>query len=161
MNDAKRVTVIKNDACGAEVWRWEGEALQYFSHGVLLQAYFNHETITRHEMVYQKGDRFREIYFTDKWFNIFEMHDAKTDLLKGWYCNFSRPAKIGNGKVEYDDLALDVLVRSGFEFIVLDKKEYEGLALSAMERKNVSAALQEVHALFSKKHPDVIDYLVS
>ena len=153
------ITIIKRNAAGSEVWRWQGEILRDFAAGVLLQAFFNFEDVTRHEMVYRRGDRYREIYFRNKWFNIFEMHDRETDALKGWYCNFSRPAAIANGIITYDDLVLDAIITPDFKMKVLDEEEFNALDLELYEYENISAALQEVRALFELKNPNILDFL--
>ncbi len=157
MNES--IQVVKNDALGKEVWRWKGEVIHRFQGGIFLQAYFNYDDFTRFELTYKRGDRFREIYFSDKWFNIFEMHDRDNDALKAWYCNLSRPAVFSDGLIRFDDLALDVLVRPDFSVQILDEEEYEALDLTEAEKKEVSAAVEEIRALFKRRDVNILDSL--
>ncbi|OQY20658.1 MAG: hypothetical protein B6I35_10355 [Anaerolineaceae bacterium 4572_32.2] len=39
----------------------------------------------------EPSDRWTECFYTDRWYNVFEIH-AADDSLKGWYCNITRPA---------------------------------------------------------------------
>ena len=153
------IQVVKNDALGKEVWRWKGEIIRRFQGGIFLQAYFNYDDFTRFGITYKRGDRFREIYFSDKWFNIFEMHDRDDDALKAWYCNFSRPAVLSKGLIRFDDLALDALVMPDFSVQMLDEEEYNALGLCEAEKKEVSAALEEIRALFNRREVNILDAL--
>ena len=45
----------------------------------------------------RRGDRFIETYYTDRWYNIFEIHAREDDRLKGWYCNIAKPAVMEAG----------------------------------------------------------------
>lgn len=153
------IQVVKNDALGKEVWRWDGEIIRRFQGGIFLQAFFNYDDFTRFGITYKRGDRFREIYFSDKWFNIFEMHDRDDGVLKAWYCNFSRPAVFTEEMIRYDDLALDALVMPDFQIRMLDEEEYEALNLDEADKKKVSAAVDEIRALFKRRDVNILDIL--
>ena len=55
------------------------------------------------------GDRFVEVYYTDRWYNIFEMYDRDDGRRKDWYCNIGRPAVMETEIViSHVDLVLDL-----------------------------------------------------
>ena len=79
---ANELTVIKCDADGEEMWRWEGRELQRSETDVLLEAAFNVDEHHLGEMVLRRGDRLVESYYSDRWYNIFEVHAVEDDALK-------------------------------------------------------------------------------
>ena len=46
-----------------------------------------------------------ETFYSDRWYNIFEIYDRDDDQFKGWYCNIGKPAMIEDDFVSYVDLA--------------------------------------------------------
>lgn len=147
------ITVIKNDHTGEEVWRYEGVVVERTPSRVVLEARFNRDDMELDYMTFRRNDRFRETFYADRWYNIFEIHDVDDDRLKGWYCNFSRPAVIENGRVSADDLALDLFVYPDGRVLVLDEDEFEDLTLSDPVRAAVLAALEELQARVEAKQP--------
>jgi hypothetical protein len=91
------ITIIKQNVKGEETWRYSGRVMQKNSSSILIEANFNRPDTPFHGIVLGRGDRFVEIYYSSRWYNIFEIHDREDDRLKGWYCNVTRPAVI------YDD----------------------------------------------------------
>jgi predicted RNA-binding protein associated with RNAse of E/G family len=140
--------VIKQNTDRQETWRYTGEVLGRRPNAVLLQAYFNREDLSFHGMIFGKGDRFVEIFYADRWYNIFEIHDRASDALKGWYCNICLPAEIEDGRVSYVDLAIDLLVFPDGRQLVLDEDEFDALVLDEETRSCAQEALRELQALF-------------
>lgn len=140
------ITVIKTDHTGREVWRYEGRVLQRSADCVRLEAPFNRDDMDLGYVTFRRGDRFVETFYADRWYNVFEIHAAGDDALKGWYCNFTRPAVIADGIVRADDLALDLFVYPGGRMLVLDEDEFEALDLPDGEREAVLAALATLQA---------------
>ncbi len=138
------VTVIKADHTGAEVWRYEGVILKRTPTSITLEARFNRDDLDLGYTVFRRGDRFVEHFYSDRWYNIFEVYDADTGLLKGWYCNFTRPAHLDSNTVRADDLALDLWIDPGRRMLVLDREEFDALPLTDQERQAVLAALDEL-----------------
>ena len=97
------------------------------------------------------GDRFVETYYTDRWYNIFEIHDRDDGHFKGWYCNVGKPAVMeSEDAISYVDLALDLWVTPvGFQ-TVLDEDEFAALDLDAETRRRAREALEELRRLFSE-----------
>ena len=85
------VVVKKLNLQGEETWRYEGRVVQQRQNGVLLEAFFNRPDLPFHGIVFAEGDRFLEAYWSDRWYNIFEIHSRVDDTIKGWYCNVSQP----------------------------------------------------------------------
>ena len=123
------VTVIKLNPAGEETWRYSGEVLARTDHTVLLQALFNRADTPFHGMVFKNNDRFVEIYYSDRWYNIYEIYDRDSGLVKGWYCNVSLPAEFQDGIIRFVDLALDLLVYPDGSQLVLDEDEFAALEL--------------------------------
>lgn len=105
----------------------------------------------------KNNDRFVEIFYTDRWYNIFEMHDRDDDRVKGWYCNVGRPAVLeADDRLSYVDLTLDLWVAPDGTQTVLDEDEFAALDLDAETRQQARAALEELQKLFAdNKNPDL------
>lgn len=138
------ITIIKCNHLGQETWRYTGKVLSLTADAVLLQAYFNRPDLPFHGIVLGEGDRFVELFYTGRWYNIFEIHDRGTDALKGWYCNITRPAQMATGQVMYEDLALDLLVYADGRQLVLDEDEFAALHLAPDDQQQALAALAEL-----------------
>ncbi|PWH18661.1 MAG: hypothetical protein DDG60_00055 [Anaerolineae bacterium] len=151
------VIVIKRDLAGREVWRYPGEILERGENFVRIEARFNRDQdFPLYDTVLRKGDRFIEVFYTDRWYNIFEIHDREDDHIKGWYCNIGRPAVWeSTDTISYVDLALDLWVsaRGWQEF--LDWDEYARLRLDWQTRVQVRHALHQLAALFENKQPPI------
>ncbi len=150
---ASPIVVIKQDPAGNETWRYTGEVLQRGDRQIIIEAYFDREDVLFHGMWLCKGDRFVETYYSDRWYNIFEIHDREDDHLKGWYCNITTPAVIEKHSIAYKDLALDLLIFPDGRQIVLDEEEFIDLELSTEQRESAHAALKELREIFQKRLP--------
>lgn len=150
MND--RIMVIKQNLDGQETWRYPGKVLERDDHSVLIEAFFNRGDLPFHGILFARGDRFLERYWSDRWYNIFEIHDLHDDRIKGWYCNLTRPAVITEETIEYVDLALDLLVYPDGRQLVLDEEEFEALPLKEQEKVQVNLALDELRTHFEKHY---------
>jgi hypothetical protein len=153
------VTVIKRNPAGKETWRYPGIILQRSATTILLEARFNRPDLPFHGILIKQGDRFVERFYTDRWYNIFEIHDREDDSAKGWYCNIGMPAVIEETTtsvessspgvvVSYVDLALDVLVYPDGQQLVLDEDEFAAQDLPREVRAKALAALAELQANF-------------
>jgi len=143
------VDVIKLDIAQRETWRYEGLVLRRSPESILVEARFNRDDILFHGIKLGRNDRFVEVYYTDRWYNIFEIHDRDDDHLKGWYCNVSRPAEISDSRVSYVDLALDLLVFPDGRHLVLDEDEFAVLPVDEAVREQAWAALSALKNIFT------------
>ncbi len=146
-----RIKVLKLNLAGKVTWQYEGRVLRREPNAVVLEAFFNRPDMPFVDVVLKKDDRFVETFYSDRWYNIFEIHDRDDDKLKGWYCNVGKPAVIEDGVVSYVDLALDLWVSSNGKETVLDEDEFESLKLGAQERDHALTALAELKRLFESK----------
>lgn len=146
-----RFEVIKQDHSGKEVWRYSGRVLHRDEHEINLEAFFDREDITVGEIVLNFGDRFIESYYSERWYNIFEIHSRTDDTIKGWYCNITSPAQFGENSLSYRDLALDLLVYPDGRQVVLDEDEFEQIELDKNERAIARQTLDKLVDLFREK----------
>src|SRR5258706_6167550 len=101
-----RVTVHKLDLRGELVVRYDAELTERFADGVRLEASWTRPELPLGYTRFTPGDLFVEWFYTDRWYNIFEIHSAG-GRLKGWYCNIAEPASIAAGVVASPGLLLD------------------------------------------------------
>jgi len=148
-----RITVIKNDYRGVEVWRYPGTVLARGESWITLEATFNRPDRVTPYHTFRQGDRFVEWFYTDRWYSIFEMHDVDDDRLTGWYCNISRPAVIGADTVRADDLALDLYVAPDGALTVLDEDEFDALPIDDSTRQAARGALDALRAQIAACQP--------
>ena len=146
-----KITVIKQNPKGQETWRYPGRILARGENYLVLEAFFDQDDTDFHGMCLGRGDRFVETYYSNRWYNILEVHDRADDRLKGWYCNISSPAIEKDGLLIYKDFALDLLVFPDGRQIVLDEDEFDDLKLSPREHKSALTALVELQSHFRDK----------
>ena len=138
------VTVVKLNTSGEARIQYEGDIVKYLENGVVIQAYWKRATTDLGYVRFEPGDRFTEYYYSDRWYNIFDIADADGQR-KGWYCNIAQPASIFAERIEQVDLLLDVWVDPRGVPLVLDEDEFEAdNTLNAELRK---AALDGLHEL--------------
>jgi uncharacterized protein len=152
MSDAQ-VTVIKLNAEGREVYRWAARVLARGETWVRLEARFSAPDKDLGYVRFRNGDRFVEWYYTDRWYNIFEVHDARDDAIKGWYCNITRPARFTGRELHHEDLALDLFVHPDGRTVLDDEDEFEALALSEADRRTALDALAALRAHLAARRP--------
>jgi uncharacterized protein len=139
-----QIIITKNNHEGKRVFQYDGVILEQQDNCVQIEARFQgNEAVTPH-FTFRPGDRMVEWFYSDRWYNIFEVHDADTDKLKGWYCNITRPAIITDKSVTADDLALDVFIYPSGEIVVLDEDEFNQLELPPDEYKAAMDAVETV-----------------
>jgi predicted RNA-binding protein associated with RNAse of E/G family len=139
--------VRKLDASGREVWRYPAEVVESGPTYVVLEATFDRNDLEFHGLRLNRGDRFVETYYSNRWYNVFAIYDVGTAAFKGWYCNIARPAAIGPDGLDCADLALDLLVFPDGRSIVLDVEEFEALLLTGAEEQHARSALEELQRM--------------
>jgi protein associated with RNAse G/E len=149
VTNPEEVIVIKQNPAREETWRYSGKVLERTENSILIEAFFNRPDKPFHGVLLAEGDRFVERYYSDRWYNIFEIHDRKTDQLKAWYCNVTYPAIMQDGIVIYIDLALDLLVYADGRHLVLDEDEFLELKLGEADERKAREALKELQELFN------------
>jgi len=129
------VTVIKQNHLGEKILEYSGEVLTEGKTWVCLEATFNNPDKDAGYVVFRRGDTFIEWYYSDRWYNVFELYDVDDEHHKGWYCNITRPAQISEELIRADDLALDVFVSPEGEITVLDEDEFAALNLAPADQR--------------------------
>ncbi|HKJ27470.1 MAG TPA: DUF402 domain-containing protein [Anaerolineales bacterium] len=146
-----KLDIVKLDHAGNEVIRYPGTVLAQTDDYILLEAYFAVMNVPVGPISFNIGDRFVETYYFDRWYNIFEVHDGDSEIIKGYYCNIGYPAEFGNGEISYRDLALDLLVLPDGHQIVMDEDEFAALALDEADARQARQALRDVQVVFRQK----------
>ncbi|MCL5429135.1 MAG: DUF402 domain-containing protein [Chloroflexi bacterium] len=144
-------TVIKCNHLGEEVFRWSARVIERSATHVLAEAYFGLENHFMGEIPLEPGDRFIETYYSDRWYNRYEVHARQDDRLKCWYCNLAYPTDLGEEVISFRDLALDLLVLPDGRQQLLDEAEFEALDISPEDRQTTLTALDEIRSVFRRQ----------
>ena len=139
----RHVTVRKLDHQGREVTSYPGCLLHRGPQSVVLGTRWRHSTTDLGYVVLEPEDRWLEVFYLDRWYNVFEIY-TNGGQLKGWYCNVTRPARLDGDQVLWEDLALDVWIEPGRRPLVLDRDEFAALDLEPAERAAAQAALDRL-----------------
>jgi len=148
-----RIKVQKKNPAGEVTYQYEGKLLSRNENSIVLEALFDRKDMPFQDVVFKTGDRFVEYYYSDRWYNIFEIYDRDDGRIKGWYCNVGMPAVIEDEVVSYVDLALDLWVSSNGEQTVLDEEEFEELRLNDELRAAAQKGLDNLRKHFENKKP--------
>ncbi|HUE98508.1 MAG TPA: DUF402 domain-containing protein [Anaerolineales bacterium] len=148
-----KIKVQKKNPAGEVTYEYEGVLLSRNADSIVLEALFDRADMPFMDVVFKTGDRFVEYYYTDRWYNIFAIHDRDDGKVKGWYCNIGKPAVFEDGVVSYIDLALDLWVSTVGAQTVLDEDEFEALELNEELRTGAQKGLEELQQLFLNDKP--------
>lgn len=147
----KEITVSKRNEHNLETWRYKAWLLENKDSRIVLEARFDREDTSLHGMLLAKGDRFVETYYTNRWYNTFEIHAREDDHLRGWYCNIGKPAEFDGQVLSYIDLALDLLVFPDGRQVILDADEFDELEITDHVRQQALNALAKLQSFFREK----------
>ncbi|MBZ0308550.1 MAG: DUF402 domain-containing protein [Anaerolineae bacterium] len=139
--------VYKFNEQGKHIWHYTGRVLFRDVLTIQLEAFFNRKDYTTPYHTFREGDRMVEWFYSQRWYNIFQMHDVDDDHLKGWYCNITRPARFEDYQIYTEDLALDVFIYPDGHSMVLDEEEFASLEIDNETRHSALQGLQELITL--------------
>ncbi|MFD5630113.1 DUF402 domain-containing protein [Streptomyces sp. NPDC127072] len=89
---------------------------------------------------FEPGDVFTEYYWRDRWYAVKEVRDAG-GVLKGWYCDITRPATVSATELVVEDLDLDLwLSGDGTAVLRLDEDEFAASGLATTDPAAAAAA---------------------
>lgn len=142
------IAILKCNPAGELMFRYEGKVVDRSANSILIEANFGLEARSLVDIQLNKGDRFLETYYTDRWFNIYEIHDKTDDHLKAWYSNVASPVEIGQDQIVFRDFALDLLVYPDGRQLILDEDEFAVLACSVEERAKAVEGLAQLQEHF-------------
>jgi hypothetical protein len=145
--------IIKKNHKDEVTWEYDAQLVRREENLVIVEALFNRDDLPFQEIVLKRNDRFVETFYTDKWFNIFEIYDRDDGKIKGWYCNVTKPAEISENEIAYSDLILDLWVNAEGKQVVLDEDELEELNVDDELKKKIYESLDELKTLFESKNP--------
>ena len=146
-------TVIKRDANGVSLLSYRGILVERNERFVCIDAVFELDDRDLGYICLRRGDRFREWFYAEQWFNVFRVQDAESLALKGWYCNITRPPVIAEASVTADDLGLDVFVFPDGRMLVLDEADFAQLGLSPREKDKARQAVRVIENWASRRLP--------
>jgi uncharacterized protein len=138
------ITVNKLNSIGEIKIQYQGEVLEHSADRIIIQAFWKLPLKDLGYICFEPGDRFIEYYFSNRWFNIFDIADANNER-KGWYCNITEPAEIHDDQINQKDLLLDVWVDPWGRSLLLDEDEFElDTTLSEIQRQGAKQGLHEL-----------------
>jgi hypothetical protein len=146
-----RIKVLKKNLADEVTWQYEGIVLQRGENQITLEALFNRDDMPFMDITLKRNDRFVETFYSDRWYNIFEIYDRDDGKFKGWYCNIGKPAVIAEDFVSYVDLALDLWVSANGSQTVLDEDELEALSLDDKLKQKAYEGLEELKEVITKR----------
>lgn len=96
---------------------------------------------------FEPGDVFTEHYWRDRWYAVKEVRTS-TGVLKGWYCDVTRPAVRNGATLTVEDLDLDLWCSAdGKTILRLDEDEFTESGLTESDPEAASAALSALDTL--------------
>ena len=138
------ITVSKLNSLGETKIQYEGEIIERLTDGIIILAYWKHPLKDLDYIRFEPGDRFIEYYYTNRWFNIFDISTAAGER-KGWYCNIAEPAIIYDDQIKQIDLLLDIWVDPWGTLLLLDEDEFEAdRTLNVQQRTCARQGLQDL-----------------
>jgi len=146
-----KILVLKKNIADEVTWQYEGVVLQRGENEITLEALFNRDDMPFMDITLKRNDRFVETFYSDRWYNIFEIYDRDDGKFKGLYCNIGMPAVIEDDFVSYVDLALDLWVSADGRQTVLDEDELEELNLDDALNQKVCDSLKELQEVVTKR----------
>jgi len=142
---------VKLNSGGESVVAYEAQVAAQTTNGVRLEARWTRAPLHLGYTTFETGDRLIEWFYTDRWYNIFELR-ATDGALKGWYCNVAEPAVISERAVHCRDLMLDLWVSPRGVTQVLDEDEFAADAtLDAPTRAAALLALNELQQMVRER----------
>jgi uncharacterized protein len=146
------VTITKYKFGKIRPFSYQGRVVEGTPERVVIEAFFNVNDKVFPGIVLRKGDCFIETYYSKRWYNIFEIYDVDSGLLKGWYCNIAQPAVFELDGIWFIDMELDLLVYPDRTWLVLDEDEFNTAHMPDELRREALLALEALKKLnFSEK----------
>ncbi|HEY7778758.1 MAG TPA: DUF402 domain-containing protein [Ktedonobacterales bacterium] len=148
------MTIRKLNAVGTETFAYPGRLEARLPGGVRVLARWTRPALDLGYVRFETGDRFTEWFFSDRWYNVFEIRSGTTGALKGWYCNIAEPATITAEAVACRDLLLDLWVAPDGATLLLDEDEFAAdVTLDARQREGAQRGLAQLRACVAARRP--------
>ncbi|MEV7524732.1 DUF402 domain-containing protein [Streptomyces sp. NPDC091371] len=96
---------------------------------------------------FEPGDVFVEHFWRTRWYAVKEVWTGD-GVLKGWYCDVTRPAVVRDGEITVEDLDLDLWVSAdGASVLRLDEDEFAESGLAATDPEAAAEAVRALDTL--------------
>ncbi|MFJ3928113.1 DUF402 domain-containing protein [Streptomyces sp. NPDC090022] len=96
---------------------------------------------------FEPGDVFVEHFWRDRWFAVKEVRTG-AGVLKGWYCDITRPADVREDGILVEDLDLDLWVSADLADVRrLDEDEFAASGLAGRDPEAARAAVAALDEL--------------
>ncbi|MGW5863997.1 DUF402 domain-containing protein [Streptomyces sp. NPDC055239] len=104
---------------------------------------------------FEPGDVFTEHYWRDRWYAVKEVRTS-TGILKGWYCDVTRPAVRDGATLTVEDLDLDLWCSAdGKTILRLDEDEFTESGIREHDPEAATAAKAALNELERLAHDGV------
>lgn len=148
------LTVHKCDHKGNDVFAYPATILQHDEQKMVIRASFtSHKDYNIAGLELKNGDKCIEVFYFHRWFNIFEVYAGKSEQIRGWYCNITKPAIYQDNHLYYSDLALDVIAFHDGRQVVVDEEQFMQLPLDESTRHKAKSELQQLRQLLKTEVP--------
>ncbi|MEU5810539.1 DUF402 domain-containing protein [Streptomyces sp. NPDC059650] len=95
---------------------------------------------------------FTEHFWRTRWYAVKEVRTG-AGVLKGWYCDVTRPAVVDGGEIRVVDLDLDLWVSAdGSSVLRLDEDEFAASGLADSDPRAAAEAVRALDALEHQAH---------
>lgn len=145
------ITLIKRNWKGEQKLVYTGDEVSRGETWICVRALFRNPDKDAGYVIFRRNDTFIEWHYSDRWYNVFELHDVDDGHLKGWYCNIARPATITEDTIEADDLALDVFIAPDGSILLDDEGEFADIKISEAERDAAWAAVETLRLMVENR----------
>lgn len=149
----KQVTVYKRDHNGNDVFNYPMTVTAKGDNWIRVEGHFNiPKTYDLGLFTIKNGDRSIEWFYPNRYYNIFRIYDGDSEIIKGYYCNITRPIIITESGITADDLELDILVSSAGQIVLRDEDEFNALNLPDNEHQQALQAVEQIRNLVENQH---------
>jgi predicted RNA-binding protein associated with RNAse of E/G family len=153
MADAEIIRVEKLNPDGSFSFAWQAQLLVAYENLRRVSAEFNGKPTRLGRVMLSLGDCFIETYYSDRWYNIFEIYSPSDAKPKLWYFNITKPAIFEPNLIRWVDLALDVLIFPEGDHALLDLDEFGALDLDFESQRRCWQAVEQIISLAESKKP--------
>ena len=153
MSDAESYRIEKLYSDGSFSFSWQAHLLQAEPNLRRVSATFNGKPTQLGRVSLSIGDHFIETYYSDHWYNVFEIYSPGHTVPKVWYFNICKPAVFETDRISWVDLALDVLVFPQGEVMLLDLDEFGVLELDFESQSQCWQAVKQILRIAKAKKP--------
>jgi predicted RNA-binding protein associated with RNAse of E/G family len=153
-HDSRRVRVCLVTHRG--IIAYDGIVLADDGNEIVVEAEFAEEPRDLGYVRLERGDRWTEHYWRDRWYGVKAIRSA-AGAFKGWYCDVAWPVEIDADRLVSVDLELDLWVSPDRSTVLrLDEDEFEAFGVAEMfpvAAEHARRAIDELERLALKGAP--------